>query len=62
MLDILVHDADLLRFLLGREPVAIVTRTLQAGLGKGNVEDSAMSVIEFDGGTLATTHESFVGC
>jgi 1,5-anhydro-D-fructose reductase (1,5-anhydro-D-mannitol-forming) len=60
VLDILVHDADLLRFVLGREPVAIVTRTLQAGLGRGNVEDSAMSVIEFDGGTLATTHESFV--
>ena len=60
LLDILVHDADLLRFLLGREPVAITTRAMQAGMGKGKVEDSAMSIIEFEGGTLASTHESFV--
>jgi 1,5-anhydro-D-fructose reductase (1,5-anhydro-D-mannitol-forming) len=60
VLDILVHDADLLRFLLQREPLAISTRTMQAGMGRGRVEDSAMSVIEFDGGTLASTHESFV--
>ncbi|HEY4066097.1 MAG TPA: Gfo/Idh/MocA family oxidoreductase, partial [Burkholderiaceae bacterium] len=59
VLDILVHDADLLRFLLQREPRSIQTSVLQAGLGQGSVEDSAMSVIEFDGGVLAQTHESF---
>jgi 1,5-anhydro-D-fructose reductase (1,5-anhydro-D-mannitol-forming) len=60
VLDILVHDADLLRFLLGREAQRIHTVTRQSGLGQGTVEDSAMSVIEFEGGALAQTHESFV--
>jgi 1,5-anhydro-D-fructose reductase (1,5-anhydro-D-mannitol-forming) len=60
VLDILVHDADLLRFLLQADPVHISTETRQAGLGQGNVEDSAMSVIGFDNGALAMCHESFV--
>ena len=60
VLDILVHNADLLRFLLGTEPLCIHTSVQQGGLGKGTVEDGAMSVIEFDGGVLAQTHESFV--
>ena len=59
VLDILVHDADLLRFVLGREPLRISTRTLGAGMARAGLEDSAMSVIEFDGGVLAQTHESF---
>ena len=60
VLDILVHDGDLLRFLLQAEPRRITTVTRQHGLGQGQVEDSAMSLIEFDGGVLAQTHESFV--
>ena len=60
VLDILVHDADLLRYLLGREAQRIHTVTRQSGLGQGTVEDSAMSVIEFEGGALAQAHESFV--
>jgi 1,5-anhydro-D-fructose reductase (1,5-anhydro-D-mannitol-forming) len=60
MLDILVHDTDLLRFLLQAEPRRIHSSASQAGLGRGTVEDSAMSVIEFDGGVLAQAHESFV--
>ena len=59
VLDILVHNADLLRFLLGREPMRITTRTLSTGMARAGLEDSAMSVIEFDGGVLAQTHESF---
>ena len=60
VLDILVHDGDLLRFLLQTEPRRITTVTRQHGLGQGQVEDSAMSLLEFDGGVLAQTHESFV--
>ncbi|HET7795473.1 MAG TPA: Gfo/Idh/MocA family oxidoreductase [Rhizobacter sp.] len=60
MLDILVHNADLLRFLLQLEPRRIHASAAQIGLAKGTVEDSAMSVIEFDGGVLAQTHQSFV--
>src|SRR5207248_8612133 len=58
MLDILVHDTDLLRFLLQAEPRRIYTSASQAGLGRGEVEDSAMSVIEFDGGVLAQDRKS----
>ncbi len=60
VLDILVHDADLLRYLLGREAVAIQTAVQHNGMGQGPVEDGAMSTIEFEGGVLAQTHESFV--
>ena len=60
MLDILVHDTDLLRYLLQAEPVVIHSSARQAGLAQGAVEDSAMSVIEFDSGALAQAHESFV--
>jgi 1,5-anhydro-D-fructose reductase (1,5-anhydro-D-mannitol-forming) len=60
VLDILVHDVDVLRFLLQAEPRRIYTSTTQAGLGRGEVEDSAMSVIEFDGHVLAQLHQSFV--
>ena len=60
VLDILVHDADLLRFLLGREALRIHTSVQQSGMARGTLEDGAMSVIEFEGGVLAQTHESFV--
>ena len=65
VLDILVHNADLLRYLLQREPQRIHTVTQRNGMGERAkktlaVEDAAMSVIEFDGGALAQTHESFV--
>jgi 1,5-anhydro-D-fructose reductase (1,5-anhydro-D-mannitol-forming) len=65
VLDILCHDADLLRFLLQREARTIRTVTQRNGIGGRDratlaVEDGAMSVIEFDGGVLAQTHESFV--
>lgn len=60
VLDILVHDADLLRFLLQREPRRIQTMAQHNGMSKGGVEDGAMSLIEFEGGVLAQTHESFV--
>lgn len=60
VLDILVHNADLLRFLLGREPQRIQTMTQRNGLAHASLEDGAMSLIEFDGGVLAQTHESFV--
>lgn len=59
VMDILVHNTDLLRYLLQAEPLRIQTSVLQAGLGQGEVEDSAMSVIEFSSGALAQTHESF---
>jgi 1,5-anhydro-D-fructose reductase (1,5-anhydro-D-mannitol-forming) len=46
--------------LLGTEPRRIATFAQYNGMGQGTVEDAAMSTIEFEGGVLAQTHESFV--
>lgn len=60
ILDILVHNADLLRFLLGTEPQRIATFAQHNGLGRASVEDGAMSTVEFEHGVLAQMHQSFV--
>ncbi len=52
VLDILVHDADLLRFLLGREARRITTVTQRNGMAQGALEDGAMNLIEFDDGIV----------
>jgi 1,5-anhydro-D-fructose reductase (1,5-anhydro-D-mannitol-forming) len=58
VLDIAVHDADVVRFLLGEDPVTVAAQTTIAGMGKG-VEDNAMSVWQMPSGALVTTHQSF---
>ena len=60
LLDILVHDADILRFVLQREPRGVISLATSAGMARAGLEDNAMSVLEFDGGVLAQCHESFV--
>ncbi|MEO8155194.1 MAG: Gfo/Idh/MocA family oxidoreductase [Rhizobacter sp.] len=60
VLDILVHDVDVLRFLLRAEPLRIQASTAQIALAQGSIEDNAMAVIEFDGEVLAQAHVSFV--
>jgi 1,5-anhydro-D-fructose reductase (1,5-anhydro-D-mannitol-forming) len=56
--DITVHDADVARFLLGEDPVAVVAQMCASGLGQG-VEDSAMSVWTMPSGAMVLSHESF---
>jgi 1,5-anhydro-D-fructose reductase (1,5-anhydro-D-mannitol-forming) len=58
VLDITVHDADVVRFLLDEDPVSVVAQTTSLGMGKG-VEDSVMSVWQMPSGALITSHESF---
>jgi len=58
VLDITVHDADTLRFVLDDEPVAVSAMTTQSGMGSG-VEDGAMGVIRFRSGLLAQFHDAF---
>jgi 1,5-anhydro-D-fructose reductase (1,5-anhydro-D-mannitol-forming) len=58
VLDITVHDADTLRFVLDDEPVAVSAMTTQGGMGSG-VEDGAMGVIRFRSGLLAQFHDAF---
>lgn len=56
--DIVVHDADTVRFHLREDPAAVVAIARSESLGKG-VEDSVMSVWEMPSGVLVQTHEGF---
>ena len=58
MLDITVHDADVVRFLLDEDPQSVVAQVTSSGMGQG-VEDSAMSVWTMPSGAMAMSHESF---
>jgi 1,5-anhydro-D-fructose reductase (1,5-anhydro-D-mannitol-forming) len=59
ILDLTVHDADVLRFILGAEPIEVVALTQQAGMASGDIEDGAMTAIRFDGGVIAQLHDAF---
>jgi 1,5-anhydro-D-fructose reductase (1,5-anhydro-D-mannitol-forming) len=59
ILDITVHDADTLRFLLGAEPVEAVALSQQANLASGELEDGAMSVLRFSNDVLVQLHDAF---
>jgi 1,5-anhydro-D-fructose reductase (1,5-anhydro-D-mannitol-forming) len=56
--DIVVHDADTVRFHLGEDPVEVVAMEASSGMGQG-VEDSCMSVWSMPSGVMVQTHESF---
>lgn len=56
--DITVHDADVVRFLTGEDPVSVVAGMAASGMGEG-VEDSAMSVWSLPSGAMVMSHESF---
>lgn len=59
ILDIVVHDADTVRFLLGEDPVDVMACAQQNGMASG-VEDGSMTIMRMPGGALVQTHESFV--
>ena len=59
LLDLLVHDTDLLRFLTGDEPEEVMTYAQNGGLAIEGIEDAAMSLIRFRSGFLAQVHDSF---
>jgi 1,5-anhydro-D-fructose reductase (1,5-anhydro-D-mannitol-forming) len=59
ILDITVHDADTLRFVLGDEPVAVSAMASHAGMATSGLEDGVMGVIRFAGGALAQFHDAF---
>jgi 1,5-anhydro-D-fructose reductase (1,5-anhydro-D-mannitol-forming) len=58
--DLTVHDADLLRFYLGRNPLRITAIATTSGDGPKDIEDSVMSIWEFPKNVLAQCHDSFV--
>jgi 1,5-anhydro-D-fructose reductase (1,5-anhydro-D-mannitol-forming) len=59
ILDITVHDADTLRFILGAEPVEVVGMTQTAAMAREGLEDGVMAVMRFDNGVLAQLHDAF---
>ena len=59
ILDITVHDADTLRFVLGAEPVEATALSQQAGMAQSALEDGVMAVLRFDNGVLAQLHDAF---
>lgn len=58
ILDITVHDADTIRFILGEDPTEIVALAQNFSMGK-EVEDGVMCVLKTTGGILVQTHEAF---
>ncbi len=60
VLDITVHDADTLRFVLGDADVEEVTAlTASQGMASDGLEDAVMGVMRFDNGVLAQFHDAF---
>jgi 1,5-anhydro-D-fructose reductase (1,5-anhydro-D-mannitol-forming) len=59
VLDITVHDADTLRFVLGDDPVEISAFTQSGGMATGGIEDGAMCLWRFKSGVIAQSHEGF---
>jgi 1,5-anhydro-D-fructose reductase (1,5-anhydro-D-mannitol-forming) len=58
VLDIAVHNADSLAFLLGEYPVEVQAMVASTGLAQG-MEDHAMSLWRFASGLTAFTHQAF---
>jgi 1,5-anhydro-D-fructose reductase (1,5-anhydro-D-mannitol-forming) len=56
--DIVVHDADTVRFHLDEDPVDVIAFERSESMGQG-VEDSAMSVWRMPSGAMVQTHEGF---
>ena len=59
ILDITVHDADTLRFVLGDDPVEAVAFAQSGGMAKAGLEDAVMGVLRFRSGVIAQFHDGF---
>jgi 1,5-anhydro-D-fructose reductase (1,5-anhydro-D-mannitol-forming) len=59
ILDITVHDADTLRYVLNDDPVEVVALTQTGILSNNGLADSVMGVMRFKSGVIAQFHDSF---
>ncbi|RWK53112.1 Gfo/Idh/MocA family oxidoreductase [Mesorhizobium sp.] len=59
VLDITVHDADTLRFVLADDPLEVSAFTQAAGMAASGLEDGAMCIWRFKSGIIAQSHEGF---
>jgi 1,5-anhydro-D-fructose reductase (1,5-anhydro-D-mannitol-forming) len=59
VMDITVHDADTLRFVLDDEPAEVTALTQEGGMSGAGIEDGVMGVLRFRSGLLAQFHDAF---
>ena len=59
ILDLAVHDVDLLRFILADEPQEVMTFAQNSGMAVAGVDDAALSLIRFRSGLLAHLFDGF---
>ena len=59
ILDLTVHDADLMRFILDDDAASVSAMVQNSGLAMAGVEDAAMGVITFRSGILGQFHDGF---
>ena len=59
ILDITVHDADTLRFVLDDEAEEATAVTASQGMAQFGLEDAVMGVVRFRSGVLAQFHDAF---
>ncbi|MBB5753272.1 1,5-anhydro-D-fructose reductase (1,5-anhydro-D-mannitol-forming) [Prosthecomicrobium pneumaticum] len=59
VLDIAVHDADTLRFVLDDEPEAVAAITQGGGMASAGLADAVMTTVRFRSGLIAQTHDAF---
>ena len=59
ILDLTVHDADLLRFILSDEPESVAAFSQNGGLASSGIEDAALTLIRFRSGPLAQLFDGF---
>lgn len=60
VLDLVVHEADTLRFVLDQDPVEVTALTGSHGMASAEVEDEVMGVLRMGSGLLASYACSFV--
>jgi 1,5-anhydro-D-fructose reductase (1,5-anhydro-D-mannitol-forming) len=58
-LDLTVHDADTLRFVLDDEPETVTALTQSSGLANAGIEDGVQGVIRFRSGVIAQFFDAF---
>ena len=59
ILDITVHDADTLRFVLDDDPLETIALAQSAGMAQAGLEDGVMGVMRFSSGLVAQFHDAF---
>ena len=59
ILDITVHDADTLRFVLDDDPVEVTAMSQSAGMAAPGIEDGVMGATRFRSGVIAQNHDAF---